>query len=92
VIQIGKISFLKFWYGFNIVDFALLSNLAYQDDPYFSHDLLNWFQSCKNCRVEARYNESVSFFDFYIPDKNLSIISVRGTYKFIDILQDLDSK
>jgi hypothetical protein len=79
----------KKYFGFNIVDFTLFSNLAYEDEPYFTHDLHTWFP-CKNCRIEKKFNQSVTFFDYYIPEKNLSIISVRGTHVLIDILQDLD--
>jgi hypothetical protein len=37
-----------------------------------------------------QFNKTVSFFDFYIPERNLSIVSVRGTDRFIDLIQDLD--
>ncbi|EFC42758.1 predicted protein [Naegleria gruberi] len=80
------------WHGYSPVDYALFSALAYEVDPYFSHDLETWFPECKggNCQVLRRENTTINFFDLYIPSKNLSIISVRGTIIPKDIVQDFD--
>ena len=80
------------WFGYTIVDYALLSALAYEIDPFFSHDLKTWFPECANggCVVVRRENATIDFFDLYIPEKNLSIISVRGTTIPRDVVQDVD--
>nr|CAG4710136.1 unnamed protein product [Naegleria fowleri] len=78
------------WHGYSIIDFALLSALSYEIDPYFSHDLRTWFPSCQGCYVRHRENETINFFDLYVPSKNLSIISVRGTTIPRDVVQDFD--
>ncbi|KAL9646874.1 hypothetical protein ABK040_013734 [Willaertia magna] len=78
------------WHGYNIVDYALFSSLAYEIDPYFTSDLLTWFPDCTDCVVMKRENTTIDFYDLYIPKKNLSIISVRGTTIPKDVVQDVD--
>jgi hypothetical protein len=78
------------WFDYSIIDYGFFANLAYSPEPYWSHDFKVWFPNCKNCRVVARYNETVYFYDLYIPNKNLSIIGVRGTTTPQDMIQDLD--
>jgi len=80
----------KKWKGFSVLDFGLLSHLAYSEDPYFTQDLKTFFPNCTNCQVIHRYNATVSFYDFYVPEQNLSIIAVRGTHLFLDVIQDFD--
>eukprot|EP01080_Neovahlkampfia_damariscottae_P006116 gene6116-10123_t len=80
----------KKWDGFGVLDFGFLSHLAYSSDPYFTKDLHTFFPNCTGCHVTHRYNETVSFYDFHIPEKNLSIIAVRGTHLFLDVIQDFD--
>lgn len=79
----------KSWEGFNIIDYGFLSALAYEYDPYFTRDFNMWFPNCTGCQITT-FNETVSFYDVYIPEKNLSIISVRGTHLLVDWIQDLD--
>lgn len=79
----------KSWEGFNIIDYGFLSALAYEYDPYFTRDFNLWFPNCTGCTITT-FNETVSFYDLYIPEKNLSIISVRGTHLLVDWIQDLD--
>lgn len=78
------------WHGYSIIDYAFFATLAYSDDPYWTHDFKTWFPQCHDCRVVARYNETIYFYDLYVPAKNLSIVGVRGTTTAQDIIQDFD--
>mmetsp|Transcript_2940 Transcript_2940/g.4284 ORF Transcript_2940/g.4284 Transcript_2940/m.4284 type:complete len:997 (+) Transcript_2940:1325-4315(+) len=77
----------KTWYGFNIKDYALFSYLSYQTVDYIEHDFQTWFPNCTDCTA-TRYENEIVFYDFYIPSRNLSVIAVRGTDNFIDLIQD----
>jgi len=78
------------WENFTIVDYAFFSYLAYEQEPWFSIDLQTWFPECADCRIIAKENNTVVFSDLYVPHKNLSIITVRGTESLIDVVQDFD--
>jgi hypothetical protein len=80
----------KKWNGFSVLDFGFLSHLAYSYEPYFSQDMKTFFPNCTDCRVIHNFNSTVSFYDFYVPEQNLSIIAVRGTHLFLDVIQDFD--
>lgn len=80
----------KSWGGYNIIDYGFFATLAYNDGVYFDRDFNNWFPNCTGCQVVARENTTVSFYDLYIPDRNLSIIGVRGTHLLVDWIQDID--
>jgi hypothetical protein len=79
----------KRWYGMTVVDYGFLANLAYQSDPFFDQDLRILFPNFTDARIVYTYNLTASFYDLYIPSKNLSVISVRGTHLLIDLIQDL---
>eukprot|EP01080_Neovahlkampfia_damariscottae_P007553 gene7553-11876_t len=80
----------KSWHGLKVADYGFLSILAYSSEPYFSQDMNIWFSHLKGAKVIHQTNQSVAFYDYYIPEKNLSIISVRGTHSLIDLIQDVD--
>lgn len=78
------------WFNYTIIDYAFFSYLAYEPEPFFSQDLLTWFPDCSDCRIIAQENNTVYFFDLYIPNRNLSVIAVRGTDTLVDVIQDMD--
>lgn len=78
------------WENFTIIDYALFSYLAYEVEPYFSMDLKSWFPECSDCKMIYQGNSTVVFSDLFIPSKNLSIVTVRGTESLFDVVQDFD--
>eukprot|EP00761_Pharyngomonas_kirbyi_P008545 gb/GECH01008557.1/.p1 GENE.gb/GECH01008557.1/~~gb/GECH01008557.1/.p1 ORF type:complete len:849 (+),score=112.80 gb/GECH01008557.1/:1-2547(+) len=78
------------WHGYGILDYGYFCVLTYEEGDTFDKDLNTWFGSCDNCSVVYSYNQTVAFYDYYIPEKNLSIIAVRGTALLRDWVEDVD--
>jgi len=82
----------KTWEGFNIVDYGLFAHLAYEHEPFAAEDLQVWFPDIVNEVYTLTFHNSTGglvFFDLHMPARNLSIVSVRGTDNFRDVIQDL---
>ncbi|ELR22083.1 uncharacterized protein ACA1_158780 [Acanthamoeba castellanii str. Neff] len=79
------------WGDLDIVDFGLLSWLAYfeiNSTDYWRY-ADHWFNG-SDWQLRHFQQEPVHFFDFYSPSRNLSVVSVRGTASIVDGLEDLD--
>jgi len=87
------------WHDLDIVDFSLMSYLAYWKgeggmtcmDVRFNQEFSELFDINDWSKREDISATSVAFYDLYSKSRNLSVISIRGTTsRFLDILQDVD--
>lgn len=77
------------WHGFDILDYAYLSQLSYEIEPFLAKDLQVWFPD-ESFTVRHSENNTVTFVELYSQEKNLIIIAVRGTKIIADVIQDID--
>ena len=87
------------WAGFSLVDYGLISNAAYFESKNELEGFLKAVFSTNAPPFEIRRSThdrrkslgSVTFFEFYCPENNASIISVRGTDigRFSDFIEDI---
>ncbi|KXS19429.1 hypothetical protein M427DRAFT_450463 [Gonapodya prolifera JEL478] len=73
----------------SVIDFALMSTIAYDNRENVSLDLATWMGG--DWKVN-HYNTNplLNFYEFYSPSRNLSVVAVRGTNSLTDVLTDMD--
>lgn len=85
------------WDGLSIVDFTMMSALAYDTGPGvpnsdFSADLQMWFPGWQVMGSDLGTGPmgGVTFVDLFNAQQNLTVIAVRGTASASDVIQDMD--
>jgi len=77
------------WRGLDVLDYALLSQLAYVPNKFFSDHLNEWFNASDwEVRGTNHKHDAVTFLDFYSNSLDLSVVSVRGTESLQDAAAD----
>ncbi|GKT35016.1 hypothetical protein ADUPG1_008265 [Aduncisulcus paluster] len=82
----------------NIVDYAVLSEIPYRTmqnataitDSYFSTENVILTEPSTDESVPSDIQPEIAYLmDFHFPDRNLSVVSVRGTWNMMDVFEDV---
>lgn len=80
------------WEGFNIIDYAFWAHLAYEQELYAIQDFETWFPDLANTSYDMKFysiKNGPVFYDLHLKERNMSVIGIRGTNSFLDVIQDL---